>query len=94
MKIIQNLLNVLVLKPQRKKKQYRLCTGFLNCTRIQQMHVSPLHIKYVLQNEFLNLFPISLSLYTPKLGICIKMANSCQIITSLAKFWPYHSITK
>ena len=36
--------------------------------------------------KFLNLFPISLTLYTPKLKIFIKMLNSYQIINGLGSY--------
>ena len=58
------------------------CTQFLKCIRIQQVYVSSLHLKSALQNKFLNLFPMSLSLYTPNLKIFKKMPHSYQIITS------------
>ena len=34
---------------------------------------SSLHLKFALRNKFLNLFPMRLSLYTPKLNIFIKI---------------------
>ena len=52
--------------------------------KIQQMHVSSLHLKVALQSKFLNLFPMSLSWHAPKMKIFIKMLNSYQIVTS---FW-------
>ena len=50
------------------------------------MHVSSMYLKYVLQNKFLNLFPVSLSSYTSKLKAFMKMLNSYKIITSFG-FW-------
>ena len=43
----------------KQKKDYRSCNGFLKCRRIQQVHVSSLHLKYAPQNKFLNLFSMS-----------------------------------
>ena len=48
----------LVLKWQEKRKHYQSSTGFLKCIRIQQVHVSSLHVKYALQNNFLNFYQI------------------------------------
>ena len=56
---IQNILNVWILKSQKRKKHYRSCTRFLKWIRIQQVHVSSLHLKYALQNKFLNQVQVS-----------------------------------
>ena len=72
---------------RQRKKHCRSCTGFLKCVRIQQVHVSPLHLKYVLQNKFLNFFPMTLSLHTVKSKSFIKSLV-------LTKFWPHHLIFK
>ena len=82
----QKILNIRVLKSQKKQKHYRSCTEYLKCMRIQQVHASSLHQKYALQNKFLNLFPLSLSSYTPKLKTFIEMLNSYQIITSFGSY--------
>ena len=59
---------------------------------ISKMHKNPtgvlfiIHLKYAPRKKFLNLFPRSLSSYTPKLKIFIKMLVSYQIITSFGSY--------
>ena len=59
---------------------------------ISKMHKNPtgvlfiIHLKYAPRKKFLNLFPMSLSSYTPKLKIFIKMLVSYQIITSFGSY--------
>ena len=78
---IQNILNVWVLKLKKNKEHYRSCTGFPKCIRIQQVHVSSLHLKYALQNKFINLRPMPLSSYIPESKTFTKILSSYQIIT-------------
>ena len=87
---IQNILNFWALKLQKKKKHYQPCTGFLKYMRIQLVHVSSLHLKHVLQNKFLNLFPMSFSLYTAKLSIFLKNAKFFQNSNKF-RVSPHHS---
>ena len=73
------MLNAWVLKSQRKKKNYRSCTGIFKCTKNQEVQDSPSYLKYALQNKFLNL---SLRSFTPKLKILIS-----KILSSYNKCW-------
>ena len=72
---------VWVLISQRKK-HYRCCTGFPKWIKIQQMHVSSMHLKYALQNKFLNLFPKSSCI----LSSCILSSSSVSKVFKLVYF--------
>ena len=71
-------------KSQKKKKKTILYV------LVRWVHKNPagacfiIATKYALQSKFLNLFPMFLSLYTPKLKIFIKMLNSHQLTTCYA----------
>ena len=71
---------------KENEKRYILATGFLKCMRIQQVHVSSLHINDSLQRIFINLFPMFLNLCGPKLKFFMKMINSYQIIASFGSY--------
>ena len=69
---------------EKEKKHWLSYNEFLKCLRIQQVHLSSLHLKaYALQSKFLNLFPMLLSSFTPKLKTFLKVLNFYQIITSI-----------
>ena len=71
---------------KEKKKHYILATGFLKCMRIQQVHVSSLHINNSLQRTFINQSPMFLKLCGPKLKFSLKLINSYQIMASFGSY--------
>ena len=76
---------------EKKKNTTDHIMGFLKCIRIQQVHISSLHLKYDLQNIFLNLFPMSLNLrYSQIKLVYLQIENFCKnakFLSNYKTFW-------